>query len=169
MIDKKAKMSTNPSRNSMLLVAVLWFASCGGEPTNYDDCILDKIKEGMNREAVQAVRRACAGKFPRDAQPTPQQTPVTELDLLLLDGRAGLVFGNHFGGTIYNGLTDRTLKEVEVTVTTTIDGTRKSRTYRDEVSIPPQTAGDFGFDIITGDAEATYDWVITSAKGIKSN
>jgi hypothetical protein len=96
---------------------------------------------------------------------TPQERELTGLELALLTGRAGLSYGNHYSGSIYNGTRGLTVTEVQITVTTTVAGEEVSRSYRDEVSIPPETTGDFAFDIIVGDKNASYTWSISSATG----
>lgn len=139
--------------------------SCGPKSSDYDDCVLKNVKQGMNEVAVRAVTRACADKYVHRA---PKEN-LKKQELSLLDGRGGVSFGNHFSGTLYNGLTDRTITEVEITVTTTIGGATVSRVYVTDVSISPKSAGDFGFDIVTGDSDASYGWNVTGAKAVRQD
>jgi hypothetical protein len=138
-------------------------SSCSRESSGYDDCILKNVKQGMNEAAVRVVTQACAEKFVQPAQ----QEVLKRPELASLDGRAGLDYGNHFSGTLYNGLSNRTITELEITVTTTIGGASTSRAYVTNVSIGPKSAGDFGFDIVVGDSGATYDWNVTGAKAVR--
>lgn len=138
-------------------------SSCSRKSSSYEDCILNSVKQGMNEAAVRAVTQACAAKF---VQPT-QEEALKRPELALLDGRAGLDYGNHFSGTLYNGLADRTITELEITVTTTIGGASTSKVYVTNVSIGPKSAGNFGFDIVVGDSGATYDWNVTGGKAVR--
>ena len=58
-----------------------------------------------------------------------------------------------------------TVTHVEVVVTTSIDKQLSSRSYVADVTIPPKTKKDFGFDIIIGDPRAEYSWAVASARG----
>lgn len=66
---------------SAILVALT--GGCGGGPRSYDDCILQYVKAGMTSDAVGAVRGSCHAKFP-------EQRLLSDAELQLLDGRAGL-------------------------------------------------------------------------------
>jgi len=55
--------------------------------------------------------------------------------------------------------------EVTILVTTTVNRRPDSRYYCVKTSIPPESAGTFGMDIIVGDAGAAYDWSVAGAKG----
>lgn len=80
-------------------------------------------------------------------------------------GRAGLGYGNYYSGNIYNGNKNITIAEISVSITTTIGDKKVSRTYTDDVHIPPQTTADFGFSIVKGDEGADYSWGIVGARG----
>lgn len=142
---------------------------CTSEPQNYDDCILKHVKSGMDRSAVLVVMQSCREKFPAgsstDNSAASAERDLTPVELVGLTGRAGLSYGNYYSGSIYNGNTGIEVTELEITVTTTIDGEEVTRAYRDRVSIPPQSTADFGFDIIVGDVDASYGWSISGAKG----
>jgi hypothetical protein len=82
-----------------------------------------------------------------------------------LNGRAGLEYGDRFGGTIYNGNADVTVTQLRIKVTTKIDRQDVSRIYVDDVIIPPHSAKAFGFDIVVGDKGAEYSWDTDGARG----
>lgn len=142
--------------------------SCQGDPQNYDDCILRHVKPGMNQAAVAVVMRSCREKFPADSAGGtahgPTERTLNPSELAALTGRAALAYGNRYSGTLYNGNAALTLTEVEISISTTVDGKEVTRLYRTNVSVPPQTAADFEFDIVVGDKGADYSWTIASAK-----
>ncbi|RZB30377.1 MAG: hypothetical protein SRB1_02657 [Desulfobacteraceae bacterium Eth-SRB1] len=78
-------------------------------------------------------------------------------------------FDNYYSGHIYNGNKDLTVAEISFSVTTTIGGEETSRMYTDDVNIPPQTTADFGFNIVKGDKDADYSWVLSVPKAINPN
>jgi hypothetical protein len=159
-------------RHSGILLSTLILAAvgvgCQSEPKNYDDCILRHVNPGMDRAAVAAVIQSCRQKFPAGSSGGtahgPAERALTPAELAALDGRAGLSYGNSYSGTIYNGNSTITIKELHINVTTTVDGKETTRPYRTTVSIPPHSAGDFRFDIIVGDRGASYTWNIAEAK-----
>ena len=152
---------------ALLALAILCVQACS-QPSNYDDCILKYVKNGMDRTAVAAIMRSCKVKFPSGSNSQSQTLDNRALagsELNLLTGRAGLVGGRFYSVSLYNGNTNLTVTEVEITVTTTIAGELTTRAYRDEVSIPPQTVRSCNFDIIRGDDSAKYNWFVSSALG----
>lgn len=159
------------NRRSHLLAVALLSALTGAcsEPTSYNDCILKYVKERMDRAAVAVVMRSCREKFPEGGtapKPEPSiERPLTAQELDRLDGRAGRSFGNFYSGTLYNGNSDVTITELEITLTTKIGSTETSRPYRTQVSIPPRSAGTFRFSILAGDEGASYRWSISGGKG----
>ncbi len=154
-------------RRTLMTWALGIAALCSGcnEPQNYDDCILEYVKAGMTERAVMVVRDACREKFPEELEPDPTERDLTVFELLNLTGRAGLSLGKTYSGTAYNGNREVVVTELQVTVTTTTGGSEVPRTYVDSVYVQPQSAGDFSFDIIIGDTGASYEWIISGAKG----
>ncbi len=151
----------------LLAFAVLFLGACSRGPTTYDDCILQYVKAGMDSAAVASVMRSCRAKFP-DGQPAVDRAPERALalpELRQLTGRAGLSYGSYYFGSLYNGNEGLVVTRVEIEVTTTVSKEVQARTYRANVSIGPQSAGDFGFDIIVGDRGADYTWSIVRAWG----
>ena len=59
-----------------MLIAIVSSNSIAGifGPSSYEDCLLDNLKEAKTSEAVQAMRQACALKFP--AKPEQHQKPT---------------------------------------------------------------------------------------------
>lgn len=146
-------------------------ASCSSEPRTYEDCVL-KAMDGSGKSDVAArmIAAACREKFPyRGADShAADEVELSALQLLGLTGRAGLSFGKTYSGSIYNGNKDVTVTQVEISITTSVDGEEVTRTYLDEVNIPPLSTSDFSFDIIVGDTGADYSWGITGALGRKA-
>jgi len=143
--------------------------SCSSEPKNFDDCILKHVKAGMSDSAANLLFRTCRNKFPDKTKieestvPPDRQLSINEISLLA--GRAALDYGDEYSGSIYNGNSNLTLTQLDITVITTISGKKTPYVYRDEVSIPPKSTGRFSFKIIVGDKDASYSWSISSVKG----
>jgi hypothetical protein len=96
----------------------------------------------------------------------PAERDLSAAELSKLTGQGGLSYADRFSGDVYNGNDGITVKELRVTVTTTVAGQAVSRSYRnDDMSIPPKTKGSFGFSIILGDNGASYQWHIEGARG----
>lgn len=92
--------------------------------------------------------------------------PLNYTQISQLTGKAGLSFmPDYYTGDLYNGNNDITVTELTIKLTTTVAGSKKSRTYVTEVNIPPMTTRSFGFTILTGDKNADYSWSIIEAKG----
>lgn len=116
--------------------------------------------------AAAEIKRSCRGKFPTDPEAKPEPRELAASEVEALTGRAGLMFGNTYGGNIYNENNDLTVTRIRIKVTTKIDGKIVSRVYLADVTIPPHSAADFSFSIIRGDAGADYSWSIDGAMGI---
>lgn len=157
--------------NKLYLILILFcFAliSCEQEPQNYDDCILKYLKADMNQRAVNAVIYSCRNKFAESEESDNTNQVEFQLNqgqLAKLTGRAGLGYGKYYSGTIYNGNDNIVLNEVEISITITNGNDVVTRKYVDDVSIEPNSTGDFGFDIIVGEEGSNYSWAITGAIG----
>src|SRR5262245_23032199 len=134
---------------------LILIAGCNQRPANYDDCILKNISSGMSDTAVATVRRSCRQLFPVSyvplAAPKPEGRALTPHEIDLLYARAGVSDGKRYGGTLYNG-TSLKLNELEMSVTTTIEGRVVPKIYRTIVNVSPLATTDFGFNIIPGDS-----------------
>ena len=155
---------TSCLRKSLLLLAV---AGVGCGSRTYEDCVLERVTEGMEPYSVAVVEQACREKFP---ERTAQGTDLLDFEVSALQGRAGpKTASGIFSGSLYNGNEAIAVTEVQVAVTTTTDGEKSTYLYRVTVDIPPQAASDFSFKLLPGEPEASYSWTILRAKGIVIN
>jgi len=90
---------------------------------------------------------------------------LSQDEIVQINGRAGLNYGNRYSGNLYNGNSNVTLEQVTIDISTSINGIKQTRTYSVDVNIPPLTTKDFGINIVVGDAGAEYQWSINSARG----
>lgn len=155
-----------------------------GGPSNYDQCITESMKGITSDVAARAVLQSCRKQFP---EPTSSISPLPPDALRAVTGRAGLrdgmahvrdAFGkmgaksyiNEFGGDIYNGTPDWTLKSVDVVVEWTDQGKNQQRTFRAVVDIPPLTEKPFEVEANVGSADEIKqtNWHISGAQGVRS-
>lgn len=170
---RSAEFFTTWQFRSLIAGAVLFIAwhaaglrSGIGIAANFDDCILQYVKSGMDSSAVASVTRSCRAKFPAPAPGVDvARRQLTSEELAAVTGRAGLSYGDRYAGNIYNGNAGMILTEVAINVATTISGREVARAYRSDVWIPTNTTGSFSFDIIAGDKDAQYTWSMSSARG----
>jgi len=151
---------------SFIVVAVL----AGGyvywqQPKDFDDCILKHMSGTTNERAARFIYHSSLEKYPERSTGDRKSRELNSTELSRITGRAGLAFGNYYSGSLYNGNDKVTVTHVEVVVTTLIDKKPSSRGYIAEVTIPPKTTKDFGFNIIVGDSGADYSWRGASARG----
>lgn len=168
-IDEQMISMRNPIQNIIpVLLTGLMLTSCAQKhPQSYDDCILAYLKPGMDRVAAALISQSCRAKFPEnqpDQNKVENSRELTSSELAAITGRASFGYGL-FSGEIYNGNPDLTLTQLAITVTMTISGKQVSRIYRTDVSVSPDTASSFSFQIVEGDPGATYSWNITGARG----
>ena len=151
---------------SVLLPPALVSAGWVG-PSDYDECILDSMKGVTSDKAALLIVRSCRAKFPSSNQQPADTRVLSNEELLLLTGRAGISssFRGFFSGTIYNGNKNITVTEIKVRVSTTISGKLVSNVYTSVVNIEPETTGTVSFHLIEGDAGANYPWTIAGAVG----
>lgn len=138
-------------------------------PSNYDECIAESMKGVTSDVAARAIIKSCRDRFPEKKSQLPPSKALSNDQLIGIDGRAGLSFGNYYAGDLYNGNSDVSITEISFYVTTKIGGKEVRRVYLCKVHIAPQTSSSFGFNIITGDKDADYSWGIIEAKGYKSD
>ncbi|WP_126445461.1 hypothetical protein [Sulfuricystis multivorans] len=158
-----------PKLNLLLLISLLsvpaasfagWFG-----PSNYDECILESMKGVTSDVAARMVARSCREKFPDKPKAQPRSRELNSSELDQITGRAGISFGDYFGGTLYNGNGGITISQITVVATTKEGKKDVSRTYVTDVSIPPQTTADFHFIIVKGDEGSDYSWGIVAGRG----
>ena len=125
------------------------------------DCILRKAKTQMSEEAAQLVAQACALKY---LEPPPPTITLTPEQVEKLTGRAGFSY-NQYEVTLYNGLSDITVTEVDIYLATNSEGKSVERTYRKAVNISPLSTETFRIDILAGDTRAVIAWGIHAVKG----
>lgn len=116
----------------------------------------------MSKDVADLVAQACSLKF---SEPEIPSAPLTPDQMKSLSGRAGLSYGSTYSVALYNALDHITITEVEIYVATSISKAPTENTYRNSVTIPPKSTGNFTFPILIGDQGASYEWGIRSAKG----
>lgn len=155
-------------RNAIIACfSVATIAGCSNVfgPQNYDNCILENMRGVTSDLAAVSIRNSCREKFPAGSETQAKSKDLSPSEAASITGRAGLSFSNRFSGSAYNGNKDITITQLSVNVDTKIGGNAVSRVYVAEVTIPPLSARDFGFDIVVGDRDAEYSWSIQGAKG----
>lgn len=154
---------------SFLFLAMLLPGLAGSAaPGDYDECILESMKGVKSDLAARSIIMSCRNRFPDKPKRKLESRALSFNEMLQITGKArfwGSSLGDDFSGRIYNGNSDITVSEITIQITTIIGGKEITRLYRDDVTIEPQTAGYFGFDILEGDKEADYSWAISGAKG----
>lgn len=139
-------------------------------PATFEECMTRSLKGVPNNEpAIGVIARACRAKFPWQAQPGTETRAFNSLELVYLTGRAGLEYGNRFGGDLYNGTANTTVNEVEIEVRAIRGRDTTARTYRTSVRISPRATSHFGFDIIVGEQRSKYEWDIKNAWGYSTD
>lgn len=134
-------------------------------PKDVDDCILKHMSGTTNKEAARLIYASCDEKYSSRSAVGRKSRNLNPWEVVGITGRAGLSVGNYFAGSLYNGNDKVTVSRVEVVVSTSIDKQPSTRTYVADVTIPPKTTKDFGFNIIVGDPRAEYTWHLASAQG----
>lgn len=154
---------------SFLFLGIMLPGLAGGvAPSDYDECILESMKGVKSDLAAESIIMSCRNKYPDAPKGKPESRVLSLNEIIQLTGRARFrqfSLGDNFSGRIYNGNSDITVSEITIQITTTIGGNEVTKLYRDAVTLEPQTAGYFGFDILEGDKEAGYSWDIYSARG----
>ena len=150
----------------IISTTVSLLTGCDNNPKSYDDCILQNMHEVKSDKGAILVMQSCAEKFPKGSEIINVKTrELTSEELSMLDGRAGLSYGNHYSGTMYNGNNNLAVTELRINVQTTISGEQNTLEYLSKVTIQPLSTKDFDFDIIVGDKGAEYSWSIAGARG----
>jgi len=154
-----------------ILTSAIWillFTVGCNEVKNYDDCILQNVKEDMNTQAVNAIVASCRGKFPEHNKRSGSNYSnrnLTSDELTLLDGNARHNDGV-FEVSMYNGNESLIITEILISVQTIINGVEETNLYREEnISIKPKTTSEFTVNITSGDVGADYSWSVVLAKG----
>ena len=134
-------------------------------PRTYDDCILKNLRGVTNNSVAAQIKISCREKFPEKVVPQAKSRELAPWELAAITGRAGVSYGNRYGGTLYNGNKEITVTQVQIRVGTKEGGREAIRVYIADITIPPLTAKDFSFDIIVGDYRSEYSWGISGARG----
>ena len=132
---------------------------------SFDDCILKNMRGVTSDAAAAQIRRSCREKFSENVEQKAKSHELKPWEVAAITGRAGLGYGTRYSGNLYNGNKDITVTQVQVQVTTKEGGKEVSRVYTADITLPPQTAKDFGFDIVVGDQGSDHSWTITNARG----
>lgn len=101
-----------------------------------------------------------------DASEGAASRKLTAAEVALLTGQLHVYYGDSLTGNVYNGTGNLRITEVEVTLTTTMNGKTVCLPYKDTVTIEPRTSKSFGAIIVPGDEKCSYSWAITGAEGI---
>ena len=140
----------------------------GADPSNYDECILESMKGAKSDLAAKSIIRACRNKFSDRSKGKMESRSLSYTEMSQLTGRASFSefsYGGNFSGKIYNGNANVTISEITIQITTTRNGKKITRLYRDDVNIEPQATGYFRFEALDGDKDADYSWSINRAIG----
>lgn len=150
-----------------VLISVLLVTGCDLQlaPGTFDDCILKNLRGVTSNQIAAQIQVSCREKFPEKAIPQLAQRSLQPVELVAVTGRAGLSYGNRYGGTLYNGNSSLTVTQIEIQVGTKEGGKNIIRDYTTDIVIPPLTAKDFAFDVIVGDRGSDYSWALYSARG----
>lgn len=150
-----------------VLASAALLSGCDGllGPKTYDDCILKHLSGAASNAIATQIQDSCREKFPEKVTPQISTRPLQPAELAAVTGRAGVSYGNRYGGTLYNGNNALTVAQVEIQVGTKEGGKDFTRAYTTHVTIPPLTAKDFSFDIIVGDKGTEYSWALSGARG----
>lgn len=152
-----------------IIVAILFlpiYTSAGFfGPSNYDECVLENMKGVTSDQAARAIQVACRKKFPVEKEDLRKYENITKEQRKNISGKAGIEYGNYFGGHLYNGNSDLTIKQVTIVVETEIGGEMKKNEYIVDIEIKPLQTKNFGVSILIGDSGAEYNWGIRGAKG----
>jgi hypothetical protein len=151
------------------MIFMAFLAGCDQitSPKDYDDCILRNMKGVDSDLGASQIQASCRKKFPEGSEYRLKERDLEPIEILSLDGRAGLRYGNRYSGNIYNGNKNTTITSVTVKVTAKSGEKESSREYKVDVKILPLTTSDFGFDIVVGEKGSDYSWGIIGGKGFK--
>ena len=109
-------------------------------PKNFDECILDKVKEGMGEDAVRAVQYACAAQFRAETKQCVLRN-MTSDEVSRVQFSEGNISVNYFTSKIYNG-SGVPIKEASIILK--LQNMTKPQTYKLHIGaeILPNSAGD---------------------------
>lgn len=171
-------MTSARLRCQAALLVLLALGACTAEPTTYDDCILQKVKAGMDKAVAATITGACRSKFPESLR----SKPLTQLPpdaARKIDGRFGV---SNFGGSgnIYNGNADWIVEEITILLADPIElknkiegkemsqsnAARRMERYKVAVTVQPLSSHDF-FISVNWPANQKHEWLIVEAKGTR--
>ncbi|MDE0404281.1 MAG: hypothetical protein OXI53_03115 [Nitrospira sp.] len=152
---------------SFLILAMLLPGLAGGAvPSDYDECILELIKDVNGAQALAlalpSIENVCRDKTGHKSK------ALSNEEMRQLQGKAKAHYcsSEDFSGEIYNGNSNVTVSEIVFEITATIDERKVTRLYRKDVTIKPQTAVPVYFRALECDKSIKItSWGLNSAKG----
>jgi len=150
----------------LILAILLPGLADAGAASNYDECMLESIKDVKGDKALAlvlpSIRNLCHDKT------KPKSKALSNEEMRQLQGRTQYCssLGFDFLGEIYNGNSKVTVSEIVFEITTTIDGKKVTRLYREDVTIKPQTVAPVSFRALECNKNIKItSWGFNSAKG----
>jgi hypothetical protein len=162
------------------MMPICAFAGWFGQ-SDYDECIIEGMKEVQSDVAARLVRQSCLKKFPPLKAKTPKMEKMPQESIERLSGRADVGSLGYFSGNVYNGNSDWTVTELIINISekdwskklinsvlNKKEGAQEPRMdkYRIEVTIPPYTNKNFSISVDWLKDEP-YEWNIFEALGHK--
>jgi hypothetical protein len=148
------------------VTSAVLFSYVGYEPKNYDDCLLQNIRNVHTQLGEAQITLACRDKFSAKKKPKGRKLSPAELEMLI--GSSGLGYtSDYYSGRIYNGNYSLKITKVFIQLTINEQDRQIQRVYVDDnLSIAPLQVGNFGFPILSGSKNAHYEWQISGAEGV---
>ena len=134
-------------------------------PTNYDDCILEKMKGVTDNLAAGAIMRACASKFSGSTTPAAEGCklrPLTasEFSKLTFNGGFKPYNQNSFEVEIYNGNREITVNTMVVKITE--DRKKTSQLYKMTFDHPVEPMSKYDAYTSTMAHQGSLTWTVDS-------
>ncbi|EOV0863723.1 hypothetical protein ACOKWP_004531 [Vibrio parahaemolyticus] len=145
---------------------VLLIAGCG-QPKDFDDCILQSMKGVDSDLGAEQIYMSCRKKFPEGSEYRGKERALNTLELMNLNGRAGIQFQDVYRGSLYNGNKGITVTSVTISIESKLGEKTDTRHYEIKNELPPLSTRSFSIKILAGDAGSEYSWSITGAKGVR--
>ncbi|WP_155761747.1 hypothetical protein [Alteromonas mediterranea] len=169
------------SRKKLILLSslLLSFSASAGifGPSNYEECILDKMQGTKSNVAANAIKRACRKEFPsKEAKRELVALPKSELKKIKASGSIveDILGDLKFEAKVYNG-TDWHLERVKISVRN--DDTEESLSYNGhffsdsgiglKFSITPNQSGKITVSDLY-EKPRNYSWYLIEVMGYKN-